>query len=154
MEQNSRFSSVKEVGEIKNTIKERNIVKGNQELILIVEDDESVMDITRQILITAYYNIVTARNGKEALDKLISMSSEIKLVLTDVIMPEMDGGTLSTIIKEKYPHIKIMFGSGYTDDILKSKGISSSEHNFVSKPYTHLKLTSAIKQLLDSDVNE
>ncbi len=145
---------VKETGESRQIEESRTIIKGNQELILIVEDDEAVMDITRQILLSAGYNIITAVNGREALNKLKTMNRDIKLILTDVIMPEMDGGTLSSIIKEKYPHIKILFGSGYTDDILKSKGINSTEFNFVSKPYTHFKLTSAVKKLLDDKINE
>ena len=140
---------VKEVSEVAVQDKERSIVQGNKELILIVEDDEAVMDITKQILLSANYNIITAINGNEALKKLLTLGKDVDLILTDVIMPEMDGGTLSSIVRDKYPHIKILFGSGYTDDVLKSKGISSEGMNFVAKPYTHYKLTSIVRQLLE-----
>ena len=118
--------------------------------ILIVEDEEPVRNIAEQLLLKAGCKVLTAKNGKEALEIHKTYSGNIDLLLTDVIMPLMNCNILSnTIIKDR-PEIKTVFMSGYTSDIINRQNISGSEILLLRKPFEPEELLTIINKALKS----
>ncbi len=117
------------------------------ETILVVDDEPALRELARQILLDAGYKVLTASDGKEALDILPTQA--IDLVLSDVIMPNMDGYQMAQKILESYPKIKIQLTSGFSGErhnILKN---SELKENMLYKPYDSYELLTRIRLLLD-----
>ncbi len=119
------------------------------ETILVVEDDYSVRKLVTKILKPLGYTVIEARNGTEAIRLCGSYPKEIHLLLTDVIMPGMNGGKLSKEIKKIKPEIKIIFMSGYTDDAIAQHGVLEPGVNFIQKPLSKEKLSNKVRNVLD-----
>jgi two-component system cell cycle sensor histidine kinase/response regulator CckA len=119
------------------------------ETILVVEDEESLRNVAQRILAGAGYTVITVTNGKEALQTCEQNRGKIHLILTDVIMPEMNGRELADHLAKTFPAIKILFMSGYTDDILAQQGVLDFETNLIAKPFTQASLLGKIRQVLD-----
>jgi CheY-like chemotaxis protein len=115
--------------------------------ILLVEDDGSLRTMISSILGSYNYMILEAKNGDDALRKL-DKHPAVALVVTDVIMPKMDGGELIKKIKELYPQIKILLMSGYTDDSIIHHGICGDGMPFIQKPFTIDELAKKIHDVL------
>ena len=81
------------------------------------------------------YQVASAIDGIDALE-ILEQDTAFDLVLTDVIMPRMDGAQLADCIQERWPELKVVFLSGYTDDRLSGKGIEHGAENFLPKPFT------------------
>jgi len=122
------------------------------ENILFVEDEESLRDLAFKYLSDLGYNVFIASNGQDGLDKLNGHASEIDIVVTDVIMPEMNGTELYKEMKKVNPEIKVLFTSGYTKNhIIDNKPIyENSETYFISKPYSLKTLAQKIREILDN----
>ena len=123
------------------------IFQGN-ESILIVDDEAALVLLAEEVLSNLGYQVFTAENGIDAL-KIIDKHPEISLLLSDIIMPEMDGYELASIVKEKYPNIIIQFASGYASLDDREKG-QNQYLDIISKPYSVTKLSEKIRDLLDS----
>ncbi len=119
------------------------------EKILIVEDDPAVRELTKNVLSSKGYQVYIAKNGYEALDKFQQLEGKIDLLLTDVIMPEMDGAALFSRIKEQSPLLKCIYISGYTDDVISLRGIDEKEVFFIQKPFTPNVLIQRVREILD-----
>ncbi len=126
---------------------------GGSETILLVEDDAQIMKITSHQLRKAGYTVIAAENGLKALETAITHQEKIDLLFTDVVMPLMDGKTLSEKIKHICPDIPVLFGSGYTDDNLPRDFVSLSDGHFINKPYKFTELLPRIRQLLDKKIS-
>ncbi|MBN2724039.1 MAG: response regulator [Deltaproteobacteria bacterium] len=125
--------------------------KGN-EVILIVEDEEIVRRINRKILSKHGYAILEAENGISALEIYHKMRGKISLVITDIIMPMMNGYELARIIKEDNPQMKIIFTTGYGADFVKNSGISHDDSEILlKKPYVTDVLLSTVRSCLDKE---
>jgi len=99
----------------------------------------------------AGYTVIAAENGLKALEAATTHQEKIGLLFTDVVMPLMDGKTLSEKIKRFCPDIPILFGSGYTDDYLPLGFSNLDGAHFINKPYNLTELLVKIRQLLDQD---
>ena len=114
--------------------------------ILFVEDDEMLREIGKRSLERKGYKVLLAENGKTALD-LLESNPSIRLVIADVIMPEMGGGAFYHAAREQYANLPFLFCSGYTagvlDEILDDDLVS-----FIAKPYAFASLVAAIELLL------
>jgi PAS domain S-box-containing protein len=119
--------------------------------ILLVEDDESVRDITAEILLDIGYSALIANSPQHALE-LCANRQQIDLLLTDVIMPDMNGRELSLRIEEIRPDIKILFMSGYTADVINQKGVLADGLSFIQKPFTRGTLHQKIQRILNSTI--
>jgi two-component system, cell cycle sensor histidine kinase and response regulator CckA len=119
------------------------------ETILLVEDEELVRNLSRQVLETCGYGVIEAKDGFEAIELCHQNGKEIDLLLTDVVMPLMSGRELAEKIKEMKPTIKILFTSGYTEDAVVRHGVSESEMNFIQKPFSFDELAKKVRTLLD-----
>jgi len=124
------------------------------ETILIVEDEKAVRKLTRRILSSAGYTVLSAANGGEALLECERHAGKIHLVLTDVVMPRMSGKELSARLTKVYPDLKVLFMSGYTDDAIVHHGILDEGTHFLAKPFTSPELLKKIRIVLaDKDTS-
>ncbi len=117
------------------------------ETILVVDDEPALLDLTCGILSERGYNIQKAENGMQALEKL--ELSLIDLLLTDVIMPDIDGYQLAAIVRQKYPSIKIQLTSGFNYSRHVEMVDETLQKNLLKKPFNAQKLLRTIKGLLD-----
>jgi PAS domain S-box-containing protein len=122
------------------------------ETILLVEDEPLVRQLALKILTSQGYHVLSANNGEEALHLVREKSSDqsIDLLLTDVIMPQMGGKELSQRIQPLYPKIKVLFMSGYTDEMIAHQGILDPGVNFVAKPFLPDTLIHRVREVLDT----
>lgn len=115
--------------------------------ILVVDDEYALRNLSKLILNSHGYEVFEAKDGKEALS--ILQKENIDLVLSDVIIPDMDGYELAHIIHYKYPHIKIQLCSGFAD----ARGLSVTNetlfNNLLAKPFSRQELLQSIKGLLE-----
>jgi two-component system, cell cycle sensor histidine kinase and response regulator CckA len=119
------------------------------ETILLVEDEEAVRSLSRQILTTCGYKVLEAENGLNAIDVAKRHSSEIALVVTDVIMPGMGARPMLQELKQHLPGIKVLFISGYGDETLPQDLVGFSKPAFLQKPFSVSELTAAVRRILD-----
>lgn len=119
------------------------------ETILLVEDEDAVRQLAKRMLRGLGYTVLTARNGREALELASTDPSRIDLVLTDVVMPTMSGRQLAEAITTRRPGVKVVYMSGYTDDVIIRKGLDDPGVSFIEKPFTMTSLAARIRQRLD-----
>jgi CheY-like chemotaxis protein len=118
------------------------------ETILLVEDDEAVREITRIMLEEFGYTVMEAGDGETALALFREHGDRIQLVLTDVIMPKMDGKSLIQEIQRIRPDAKALFMSGYTADIINEQWLIDPGMNYISKPLNPDLLLGKIRSIL------
>ena len=123
-------------------------LKGS-ETILLVEDSKQVRDLTRTILEHLGYEVIVAGNGKAALQVLDKHSGSLHLLLTDVVMPEIDGKMLFDQISTLVPNIKVLYMSGYTNDVIAHRGVLYEGINFIQKPFSIIGLAAKVRTVLD-----
>jgi len=119
------------------------------ETVALVEDDEQVRHLAVRILEHLGYHVYAFGSGKEALESLSSALPHVDLLLTDVIMPEMNGRTLAHQMQALYPEIRVLYASGYDDDVIVHHGVLDEGINFLPKPYTVSGLAKSVRDVLD-----
>lgn len=120
------------------------------ERLLVVEDEPAVRQLARMVLQAQGYEVLCASSGEDGLRVAREQKGPpIRLVITDVIMPEMDGNVMAESLKSAYPELKILFTSGYNDDAIAHHGVLNPEVAFLPKPYTPATLTRKVRDLLD-----
>ncbi|MEA2109579.1 MAG: response regulator, partial [Pseudomonadota bacterium] len=125
------------------------LAAGGNETILLVEDDAGIRKIISRQLRQAGYTVIEAENGRDALEQAGNHQAAIDLLFTDVIMPIMGGSELYGKIKDIYPDIPVLFGSGYTDDKLPEDILLLAKDHFINKPYNLKEVIARIRSLLD-----
>jgi len=119
------------------------------ETVLVVEDEQVLLRVAKRILTEAGYNVLTAANGKEALDAFERHDGTIHLLLTDVIMPEINGKVLADRLAEKSAGVRVLYMSGYTDDVIGHHGVLEPGVQFIAKPFTPSGLVRKVREVLD-----
>jgi len=119
--------------------------------IILAEDDDAVRAIARTTLERAGYRVLAASDGLRALALLDEHPEAIDLLLTDVIMPNMNGRELAERMSALRPGLPVLFVSGYTDNVLADQGIPQSETALLDKPFTPASLTAAVAAILGAD---
>jgi len=120
--------------------------------ILIVDDDDNVRNVMRAILLQCGYAVLEARSGREALRISLEHRGRIDLLLTDVMMPEMNGPQLAELISRRHPSSKLLYVSGCPADALGSNVVLKCEAPLIAKPFTAAELTRHVrKALFDAD---
>lgn len=124
------------------------------ETILVVEDDLSVREIMCHILQANGYTIHQAASGPEAINFCQETQPEnIHLLLTDMVMPGMNGQSLASNLKSRYPQLKVLYTSGYLENNLSQQGLLESKAVFLEKPFTPDTLTRKVREVLDVKLN-
>jgi CheY-like chemotaxis protein len=119
------------------------------ETVLLVEDEQGVRALSQLALERAGYTVLAAATPEEAIRLATEHRGNIELVLTDVIMPLMNGRELAEWLLVRYPDARVLFMSGYTDDALIPHGVASGEMAFLHKPFTPTTLLQKIRDVLD-----
>src|SRR6185436_738855 len=108
------------------------------ETLLLVEDEAQVLRIIREVLENQGYKVLSAANGEAALQLAEDQTTEIGLLLTDVVMPQMSGRELAERLLTLRPQLKVLYMSGYTDDAIVRHGLLEDTLNFIQKPFDSL----------------
>ncbi len=125
-------------------------LNGN-ETILLVEDDEALRYLILNILKGYGYQILIASNGLEAINICKESGSSVHLLLTDIIMPMMNGRELADHIRSFQPELKVMYMSGYTGESIHQQGVLESDAPYIQKPFSPTELASKIRRILDDN---
>jgi PAS domain S-box-containing protein len=118
------------------------------ETVLLVEDEEMVRDMAREILRESGYQVLEARHGQEALLVAEQHSGPIHLMLSDVVMPLMSGRELAEQLSPRRREMKVLYMSGYTDDAIVHHGVLDEGMAFIEKPFTPLALARKLREVL------
>ncbi len=123
--------------------------EGGRERILIAEDDEAVRHLVEQVLRQAGYQVLVARDGKEAVSAVLGLGSPPDLVVTDVIMPGMNGIDVVRRLRLRYPSLRALYTSGYLDDVARGIALDPGKE-LLAKPFTASELLRRIRMALDA----
>jgi CheY-like chemotaxis protein len=129
-------------------VREKPVSMGNGESILLVEDEAAILDMTKTILQNLGYLIIASDSSSKALKLASKNKNKIDLLITDVVMPGMNGKELAVQLKNSFPGMKTLYMSGYTSDIITNHGVLDHELSFISKPFSRREIASKIKEVL------
>ena len=132
---------------------EQVLPKGNQ-TILLVEDEPGILKLCKLILERNGYTVLAFERALDAIKMAERYHGTIDLLVTDVIMPEMNGSELSKRLLAMLPDLKILFISGYTADVIDHNTILDSQLNFIQKPFSHKALTTVIYNILNAGLHQ
>ncbi len=124
---------------------------GKSAVVLLVEDEEAVRRGGKRMLETRGYTVHEAGSGVEALDIMEELDGAVDIVVSDVVMPEMDGPTLLTELRKKYPDLKFIFVSGYAEDAFARNLPADAKFGFLPKPFSLKQLAVAVREMLDGE---
>jgi PAS domain S-box-containing protein len=124
---------------------------GGSETVLLVEDEESVRQLVRETLEARGYKVLEAQDGEHALHLVSEHSSEIHMLITDVVMPGMSGRELSARLCASHPHTKVLYLSGYTEDAIVHEGVLEPGTAFLQKPFTLQMLSRKVREVLGTE---
>ena len=122
---------------------------GKSAVVLLVEDEEAVRRGGKRMLETRGYTVHEAGSGIEALDIMDELDGKVDIVVSDVVMPEMDGPTLLGELRKKYPDLKFIFVSGYAEDAFARNLPAEAKFGFLPKPFSLKQLAEAVWEMLD-----
>jgi PAS domain S-box-containing protein len=120
-----------------------------KETVLLVEDDLAVCELVEAVLMSHGYSVLSARRPQEAEALCREHAGNIDLLLSDIVMPEMNGGELSGRLQKKNPKMKVLFMSGYIDEAVVHEGVREKKVAFLQKPFSPLSLARKVREVLD-----
>jgi two-component system, cell cycle sensor histidine kinase and response regulator CckA len=127
----------------------RSELPSGTETILITEDNPAVLTFAANVLQRAGYKVLTASSGEDALTTADEYRKQIHLLITDIILPGINGRVAADKFAEKYPSIKVLFTSGYTAEVIDKGGFLEPGINFISKPFTSMEIALKVRDVLD-----
>jgi CheY-like chemotaxis protein len=143
------FPRVDQAVPVEEGARKRLSPRGN-ETILLVEDDEMVRNLVRETLEREGYKVIGAADPVEAQRIADAHRGKIQLLITDVVMPRLNGKELAKALVERRPELKVLYMSGYTDSAIVNSGILQKEVAFLQKPFTPAALASKVRDVLES----
>jgi two-component system cell cycle sensor histidine kinase/response regulator CckA len=120
--------------------------------VMLVEDEDPVRIFGARALRNKGYTVLEAKSGDGALEMIRDAEEKIDLLITDVVMPRMDGPALVRQVRELHPDMKVIFISGYTEDAFRQRLDSDSEIHFLPKPFSLKQLASKVKEVLSGEM--
>jgi signal transduction histidine kinase/ActR/RegA family two-component response regulator len=120
----------------------------NFETVMVVEDEDIVRELVCEVLEDQGYNVICARDGIEALNKAEEFDGRIHLLVTDVIMPHMNGHELAVQLCQLRPDLKVLYVSGYSDNDIGDHGVLDPRHELLQKPFTPQTLARKIREVI------
>lgn len=128
----------------------REPLRGRGETILVVEDEAMILEVAVEVLQALGYNVLSTTSPEEALAIMAEHAGAIDLLFTDVIMPGMNGRDLALRVRERNPAIHVLYTSGYTANVILTRGLVDRGDAFVQKPFSTSELASRVRALLDA----
>jgi CheY-like chemotaxis protein len=125
-------------------------IQPGQETILLVEDEAPLLDVTQRMLEKRGYKVLTANTPGQAIQVAREHAGNVDLLITDVVMPEMNGRDLAKNFLSLYPHAKRLFMSGYTADVIAHQGVLDEGVFFIQKPFSAKDLAAMVCKVLDA----
>ncbi len=122
---------------------------GSSESVMIVEDEKAILKLAERILSGAGYRVITASSPWKALEAAGESGFSIDLLITDVVMPEMNGRKLAETLKKKHPNLKVLYMSGYTANVIAHHGVLDDDMNFIQKPFSKMDLLNMVNDVLN-----
>ena len=119
------------------------------ETILVVDDNREIREVVDRVLAFAGYQVLTAEHGEDALRVLREHGGQVDLLLTDVVMPGLNGGELARRVAVSHPALRVLFTSGYADDAIARHGVLAQGVEFIAKPYSLQALAAKVREVLD-----
>jgi two-component system cell cycle sensor histidine kinase/response regulator CckA len=119
------------------------------EVLLVVEDEVHVRSLLCSSLRSLGYFVLEAKHGEDAMDVLQDYHGPVHLVITDMVMPTMGGAELIGLLHEWYPHLKVLFVSAYSRELIESRGVLFPGARYIPKPFTPRVLARTIRGILD-----
>jgi len=141
---------VDERAEADTRTRESKSTKRGSETVLLVEDDEAVRELTEEILNSQGYRVISANGPKQAEEIAAAQGEEIDLVLTDVIMPTLSGRELVKRLMAMNSKLRVLYMSGYTDNVIAQGGVLEEGLAFLQKPFTPRILMQKVREVLDA----
>ena len=120
----------------------------NGETVLLAEDEAVVRNLVASMLHMQGYTVIAAESGSQAIEAFNSQEGSVDLLLTDVIMPDMNGKTLYNAVSEACPDLKVIYMSGYTEDVIAHHGVLDADVNFIQKPFSMDDLNAKIQKVI------
>jgi CheY-like chemotaxis protein len=142
------FPSFEKAAAVGAGIADTDLPTGNGELILVIDDEEAIRQITRSTLETFGYRVLIASDGTEAVARYAEHRNEVAVVLTDMLMPFMDGPATIRALQKMNPHVKIIAASGLPASHKAGENSLKGIKIFLNKPYTAEKLLKALAEVL------
>jgi CheY-like chemotaxis protein len=136
--------------EITESIKETEETPEGTETILLVEDDEPVLYLSKAILESLGYTVLAARTPEQAIRLIKTHDKDIHLLITDVVMPEMNGRELLERIAAIKPGLKCLYISGYTADVITQQGVLFEGIHFIQKPFKRSEIANKVREVLNA----
>ncbi|HRH46712.1 MAG TPA: ATP-binding protein, partial [Pyrinomonadaceae bacterium] len=143
---------VDEIPQAHKSTTANNLLMNGTETILLVEDEKMVRKITCEILESCGYEVFEAENGSAAFLLYQKHKQNIQLLITDVILPEMNGSEIANRLLQINPELKVLYMSGYTDNAIVNQGIFNEGINFIEKPFSPDKLRQKVRDILDGNL--
>jgi len=128
------------------------VMHGN-EVILLVEDEPMILNMTVTMLQRHGYRVLPAATPGEAIRLAQEHDGDLDLLMTDVVMPDMNGRDLAKNLLSLYPKLKRLFMSGYTANTIAHQGVLDEGVNFIQKPFSTTDLAAKIREVLDKNTN-
>jgi len=124
-------------------------VGGGTETILLVEDEDALRELVRSMLVDKGYTVLSARDGKEAMDMFTAKKNEIALVVSDMGLPMITGYDLFLELKSITPNVRMVIASGYLEPEIKAEIFEAGIKDFIQKPYAPQVLLNSVRTVLD-----
>ncbi|MEM2786470.1 MAG: PAS domain S-box protein, partial [Candidatus Nitrosotenuis sp.] len=124
-------------------------IPGGHETVLVIEDEQSLAELVKAILVSKGYTVLTARDGKEGIEQYIRHMKEIDLVLCDMGLPTIGGDDVFRHLKTLNPSVKFIFATGFIDPDVKSELLKAGVKHFLQKPYLPVEVLQAIRKIID-----
>jgi len=128
-------------------------LKNGHETVLVVEDEPMLLGIAKNMLERLGYRVLTANTPNESIHVAVQHADEIDLLMTDVVMPEMNGRELSERLLSIYPNLRCLFMSGYTSEVIAHHGVLDAGVPFIQKPFTLQTLSTKLREVLELKID-
>jgi CheY-like chemotaxis protein len=143
------FPGLKPGAMVRGAREPRAVSRAEGATILLVEDDPLVRQLVRELLEQQGHTVLEAPGGPDALQLVEDHTGTIDVLVTDVVMPVMNGRELATLVSAAVPGVRVLYLSGYTDDDVLRRGVETARDNFLRKPFTSEELAEKIEELLE-----
>ncbi len=139
---------IEDIESEKSILQGRSISMGDSETILVVEDEPATLRLTARMLNELNYSTILSGSPIAAIEKARENTDKISLLVTDVVMPEMNGKQLAQALRDIHPKIKVLYMSGYTANVIAHRGILDEGIHFLPKPFTKKDLADKVHQII------